>query len=80
MGLSLKWEGYYLEFLTPQTFNTEDENGENVLHLEITESLIAHSNSVIFDNQQDSRVLCTCVPNKIVRSIIKYFYSTALYF
>ena len=43
---------------------TKDENAENVLHLEITEVLLAHCNIVNNDYQQDSRVLCTFVPNK----------------
>ena len=65
--------GYYFEFLTPETMKvlgrtenkiTKDKNGENVLHLEITEVLLAHCNIVNNDYQQVSRVLYTFVPNK----------------
>ena len=43
---------------------TKDKNGENVPHLEITKVLLAHSNFVNNDYQQDSRVLYTFVRNK----------------
>ena len=43
---------------------TKDENGENVLHLEITEAVLVHCNIVNNDYQLDSRVLYTFVPNK----------------
>ena len=43
---------------------TKDKNGENVLHLEITEVVLVHCNNVNNDYQQDSRVLYTFVPNK----------------
>ena len=36
---------------------TTDKNGENVLHLEITEVVLVHSNIVNNDYQKDSRVL-----------------------
>ena len=45
--------GYYLELLTPETIKllgstkskiTEDENVENVPHLEITEVILVHCN------------------------------------
>ena len=42
----------------------KDENGENVLHLEITEVVFVHFNIVNNDYKQDSRVLYTFVPNK----------------
>ena len=42
----------------------EDENGENVPHLEITEVILVHCNIVNNDYQQDSRFLYTFVPNK----------------
>ena len=50
----------YLELLTPKTIKllgstkskiTKDENGENVLHLEITEILSVHCNIVNNDHQ-----------------------------
>ena len=50
---------------------TKDENAENVLHLEITEVLLAHCNIVNNDYQQDSRVLCTFVPNKPFGSLLE---------
>ena len=43
---------------------TQDKNGENVSHLEITEVVLVHCNIVNNDYQQDSRVLYTLVPNK----------------
>ena len=33
-------------------------------HLEVTEVVLVHCNIVNNDDQQDSRVLCTFVPNK----------------
>ena len=43
---------------------TKDKNGENVSHLEITEVVLIYCNIVSNDYQQDSRVLCTFVPNE----------------
>ena len=43
---------------------TKDQTGENVSRLEITEVVLIHFNIVNYDYQQDSRVLCTFVPNK----------------
>ena len=66
-------DGYSLELLTPETMKllestkdkiTEDKNGENVPHLEITEVVLVHCDIVNNDYQQDSRVLYTFVPNK----------------
>ena len=42
----------------------QDENGENVLHLEITEVSLVHCNIVNNNYQRDSRVLHTFIPNK----------------
>ena len=65
--------GYSLELLTPETMKllgstkdkiTKGKTGENVPHLEITEVLLAHCDTVNNDYQQDSRVLHTFVPNK----------------
>ena len=64
---------YYLELLTPEKMKlfgstkskiTNDKNGENVPHLEITEVALVHCK--VFNNsyQQDSGVLNTFVPNK----------------
>ena len=64
---------YYFELLTPKTMKrvatiknkvTNDENGENVPHLEITEVVLIHCNIVNNDYQQDSRALYAFVPNK----------------
>ena len=58
--------GYSLELLTAETMKllgstknkiTKDKNGENVLHLKITEAVLLHWNIVNNDYQQDSRVL-----------------------
>ena len=65
--------GYSLELLSSEAMKllgstenkiTKDRNGENVLHLEITEVVLVHCNIVNNDYQQNSRVLYTFVPNK----------------
>ena len=43
---------------------TKDENGENVLNLEITEIVLVHWNTVNNDHQQESRVWYTFASNK----------------
>ena len=72
--------GYYLELLTPETMNllgsteskiTEDKNGENVPHLEIVELVLIHCNIVNINYQQNSRILCTFVPNKPFGSLLE---------
>ena len=71
--------GYYLELLTPETMKllgsteskiTKDKNGENVPHLEVVELVLVHCN-LVNDYQQDSRILYTFVPNKIVASLLE---------
>ena len=61
--------GYSLELLTLKTIKllgstknkiTEDKNGENVPHLEITEVVLVPCNIVNNDYQQDSRVIYFC--------------------
>ena len=42
----------------------KDENEENLLHVEITEVVLIQCNIVNNDYQQDSKALCTLVPNK----------------
>ena len=73
-------DGYSLELVTPETMKllgstkskiTEDKNGENVPHLEITEVVLVHCNIVDNDYQQDSRVLYTFVPNKSFGSLLE---------
>ena len=49
---------------------TEDKNGENLPHLEITEVVLVHCNMVNNDYQHDSRVLYTFVPNKSFGSLL----------
>ena len=70
---------YSLEFLTPETIKLlgstknkiiQDENGENVPHLEITEVVLVHCNIVNNDYQQDLRLLYTFVPNKPFGSLV----------
>ena len=72
--------GYNLELLLPETMKllgstkskiTEDKNGENVPHLEITEVVLVHCNIVNNDYQQDSRVLYTFVLNKSFESLLE---------
>ena len=73
-------DGYSLELLTPETMTllgstenktTKNKNGENVLHLEFIEVVVVHCNIVRNDYQQDSRVLCTFVPNKPFGSLVE---------
>ena len=49
---------------------TKDENGKNVLRLEITEVVLIHCNIVNNDYQQDSRILYTFVPNKLFGQLL----------
>ena len=72
--------GYSPELLTPETMNllgstenkiTKDKNGENVLHLEITEVVLVHCNIVNNGYQQDSRVLYRFLPNKPFGSLLE---------
>ena len=72
--------GYSFELLTQETMKllgctenkiTNDKNGENVPHLEITEVVLVHCNIVNNDYQQDSRILYTFVPNKPFRSLLE---------
>ena len=66
-------KGYYLELLTPVKIKllgstkskiTNDKNGENLSHLEITEVVLIHCNIFNNDYQQDSKFLYTFAPNK----------------
>ena len=49
---------------------TENENGENVPHLEITEVVLGHCNIVNNHYQPDSRVLYTFVLHKSFGQLI----------
>ena len=51
-------------FVSTKSKITKGKNGENVPHLGITEVVLIHCNIVISNYQQDSRVLCTFLPNK----------------
>ena len=42
----------------------KDENGANVFHLKIEKIVLIHFNIINNDQQKDSRVLCTFVPDK----------------
>ena len=62
--------GYYLEILMPETMKllgstkskiNKSKNGENILHLQITEIELIHCDN---NYKQDSRVLYTLIPNK----------------
>ena len=50
---------------------TEDKNGENVPHIEITKVVLVLCNIVNIDYQQDTRVLHTFVPNKPFGSLLE---------
>ena len=64
---------YNLKLLIPETIKllkstkskiTQDKNGENLPHLEITEVVVVHCNIVNSNYQYDSSVLYTFIPNK----------------
>ena len=58
---------------------TEDEDGENMLHLEITEIIFVRYNIVNNDHQQDPRVLYQFIPDKLLVQL-RYIYPKILYF
>ena len=71
--------GYYIELLTPETMKllgrfkskiTENENGENVPNLEITEVVLVHFNIVNNNYQRNSGVLYTFVPDKLFGQLL----------
>ena len=71
---------YSLALLTPETMKllestenkiTEDKNGENLPHLEITDVVSFDCNIVSNDYQQNSRVLYTFVPTKPFGSLLE---------
>ena len=51
----------------------KDKNGENVLHLEITEAILVHCNIISDNCQQDSIVLHTFVPSKSFDQFLDIF-------
>ena len=50
---------------------TKDKDGENLPHLEITEVVLIHCNTVNNDYQHDSRVLYTTFPKKSFGLLLK---------
>ena len=78
--------GYYLEFSIPEKMkllgNTQskivkNENGENVLHLEITQ--VMHYSIVNNDYQHNSRVLSAFVPNRSFRQLLDVSHKNSLF-
>ena len=72
--------GYSLDLSTPETMKllvsienkiTKYKNGGNISHLENTEVVLIHCNIFNNDYQQDSRALCTFVPNKPFGSLLE---------
>ena len=49
---------------------TKGNNGENVSHLEIAKVVFVDCNIVNNDNQHDSRVFCTFVPNQLFGQVL----------
>ena len=49
---------------------TKNENGENVLYLDISEVVLIHCSVVNNSYQQKSRVLYTFVPNKSLGQLL----------
>ena len=49
---------------------TENKNGENIPHLEITEVILVHCNIVNNDYQHDFRVLYTFIPIKLFDQLL----------
>ena len=73
-------DGYSLELLAPEIMKlhgstknkiSEDKNGENVPHLEITEVVLVNFSIANNDYQQDSRVLYMFVPNKSLGNLLE---------
>ena len=66
--------GYHLEASTPETMallgSTNNENGGNVPHLEITEVVLIHCNIVNDDYQHNSRVSYAVVPNRSLGQLL----------
>ena len=80
--------GYYLKLLMPETMKllgnnrskiTKNENGENVLNLEISEVVLIHSNIVDNNYQRSSRVLYTFVPNKLFGQLLNISPKTVIF-
>ena len=50
---------------------TQDKNGKNVPHLEITEAVLVHRNTGNNGYQQDLKILYTFVPNKSFGNLLE---------
>ena len=70
--------GYYLELLTPETMKllrsnkskiTENENGENVAHLEISELVLVHGNTV---NNNYEQIQESCIHLSLINRLVNY--------
>ena len=59
---------------------TEDKNGENMPHLEITEIVLVYWNIANNDYNKYSRVLYTFVPNKPFGSLLEIFFNKSYLF
>ena len=78
--------GYYHELLTTEMMKllgsakdsiTNNGDGENVHHSEITEVLLVQCNIVNSDYQHDSRVLYTCIPNYSFGQLLEISYKNS---
>ena len=58
---------------------TKNKNCENVPHLEISEVLLVHYNSVNNNHQQDSRILYTLVLNKSFRKLLDISHKNVIF-
>ena len=48
----------------------QDKSGENMPNLKITQVVLVHCNIVNNDYKQDSRALCTFIPNKLFGQLL----------
>ena len=58
---------------------TKNKNCENVPHLEISEVLLVHCNSVNNNHQQDSRIFYTLVLNKSFRKLLDISHKNVIF-
>ena len=58
---------------------TKYKNGKNVCHLETAKVVLVHCNIVIYDYQQDSRVLYTFVSNKPFGTLLEMFLTNHIF-
>ena len=88
-GITFKIKtGYYLELSTSETMKlprsteskiTNDENGESLPHVDITEVALFYCNIASNDYQQNSLVLYTFVPNKPFGSSLEILSTNFIY-